>query len=130
MLRPRAAVFLAASSLSSVLVFSPSALVFSPSAFSIQPSPLREAPQIIRSTAALPAHVAGSFDDIAACHLTPEGDYLVFDRRAHAVYSVAGNTTPRKIIHIGAEPGRILRPLAFDSAADGTSVPAASARCA
>ncbi len=115
MLRPSPAAFLAASSLTSILVLSPSA-------FSIQPSPLREAPQIIRSTAALPAHVAGTFDDIAACHLTPEGDYLVFDRRAHAVYSVAGNTTPRKIIQIGAEPGRILRPLAFDSAADGTFV--------
>jgi hypothetical protein len=77
--------------------------------------------ETLRPVAALPAHVAGTFDDIAACHLTPEGDYLVFDRRAHAVYSVAAaGGAPRKIIEIGIEAGRILRPVAFDSVADGT----------
>lgn len=76
----------------------------------------------LRSVAALPAHVAGTFDDIAACHLSPEGAYLVFDRRAHAVYSVAADAAPRTIVQIGVEAGRVLRPLAFDSAADGTFV--------
>ena len=76
--------------------------------------------ETLRSVAALPAHVAGTFDDIAACHLTPDGDYLVFDRRAHAVYSVAAGAPPRQIIQIGIEAGRILRPVAFDSVADGT----------
>jgi hypothetical protein len=76
--------------------------------------------ETLRSVAALPAHVAGTFDDIAACHLSPDGDYLVFDRRAHAVYTVARNAAPKKIIQIGVEAGRILRPVAFDSVPDGT----------
>lgn len=80
-------------------------------------------PETLRSTAALPAHIAGAFKDIAACHLSPEGDYLIFDRRAHAVFRVARNAdAAKKIIEIGVEPGQILRPLAFDSAADGTFV--------
>jgi hypothetical protein len=90
------------------------------SALSLQPSGLPV--ETLRSTAALPAHIAGTFEDIAACHLSPEGDYLVFDRRAHAVYSVPPKAAPKMVIQIGVEPGRILRPLAFDSAQDGTFV--------
>ena len=82
----------------------------------------QRAPETLRSVAALPAHVAGTFDDIAACHLSPEGEYLVFDRRAHAVFAVARAAAPRKVVEIGVEAGRLLRPLAFDSAADGTFV--------
>lgn len=77
---------------------------------------------MLRPTAALPAHISGAFEDIAACHLSPEGDYLVFDRRAHAVYSVRSDGAPRMIVQIGVEAGRILQPLAFDSAVDGTFV--------
>ena len=91
------------------------------SAISLQPSALRST-ETLRSIAALPAHVAGTFEDIAACHLSPEGDYLIFDRRAHAVFSAPRDGEPRKIIEIGVEPGRLLRPLAFDSAPDGTFV--------
>ena len=91
------------------------------SAISLQPSALRPT-ETLRAVAALPAHVAGSFEDIAACHLTPEADYLVFDRRAHAVFSAPSSGEPRKIVEIGVEPGRLLRPLAFDSAPDGTFV--------
>jgi hypothetical protein len=77
--------------------------------------------QVLRSTGAMPAHAAGSFE-IAACHLAPDGDYLVFDRRSHGVHRVtrAGDTSA--IVQIGIEEGRILSPLAFDSAADGTFV--------
>lgn len=93
------------------------------SAISLQPSAFPLSPvETLRSTAALPAHVAGAFEDIAACHLSPDGDYLVFDRRAHAVYSVGRSAAPRMIVQIGVEAGRILRPLAFDSAVDGTFV--------
>src|SRR5829696_7540813 len=75
----------------------------------------------------LPAHVAASFEEISACHLTLAGSYLIFDRRAHAVYTVAsGDDTPKKVVQIGAESGRILRPNAFDSARDGTFVVADS----
>ncbi|MEN3340404.1 MAG: hypothetical protein V7647_4080 [Acidobacteriota bacterium] len=75
------------------------------------------------STGALPAHAAGVFEEIAACHLSPTGSYLVFDRRAHAVFTFArGADTPQKIVQIGSETGRIIRPTAFDSAPDGTFV--------
>ena len=93
------------------------------SAFGIQNPALtgRAVPvETLRSVAALPAHVAGTFEDIAACHLSPDGDYLVFDRRAHAVYTVGRDNAPKKIIQIGVEAGRVLSPVAFDSAPDGT----------
>jgi hypothetical protein len=75
------------------------------------------------SVGALPAHAAGVFEEIAACHTTAGGTYLVFDRRAHAVYTFArGDDAPQKIVQIGSETGRIIRPTAFDSAPDGTFV--------
>ena len=75
------------------------------------------------SVGGLPAHAAGVFEEIAACHLSPAGTYLVFDRRAHAVYTFArGADVPVKIVQIGSEQGRIIRPTAFDSAPDGTFV--------
>lgn len=76
-----------------------------------------------RSVGGLPAHVAGAFDEIAACHVLPSGDYVIFDRRAHAVYTLArGAQEPKRIVQIGSEKGRIIRPTAFDSAADGSFV--------
>jgi hypothetical protein len=98
------------------------------SAFASPPRPGAEPPEQVRSIGGLPAHIAGSIDEISACHLSPDGDYLIFDRRAHAVYSVApGADYARKIVQIGAEPGRILRPSAFDSApSNGTFVVADS----
>ena len=66
--------------------------------------------------------MAGTFRDIAACHLSPDGDYLVFDRRSHSVSLVPKGGEPRQIVQIGVEPGRILAPIAFDSAPDGTFV--------
>jgi hypothetical protein len=75
----------------------------------------------LRSVGGLPAHVAGTFTEIAACQTTTSGSYLVFDRRAHAVAVAApGADTPRVIVQIGVESGRILQPSAFDSAPDGT----------
>jgi hypothetical protein len=75
------------------------------------------------SVGGLPAHAAGVFEEIAACHLSPTGTYLVFDRRAHAVYTFAsGDDAPKKIVQIGSEAGRIIRPTGFDSAPDGTFV--------
>src|SRR5688572_2944522 len=96
------------------------------SAFNIQHSAL---PSVtLRSVASLPAHLAGSFEDFAACHVTPENDYLVFDRRAHSVYRVArdGSGGAKKIVQIGVKPGEILMPIAFASAPDGTFVVADS----
>jgi hypothetical protein len=77
----------------------------------------------LRSIGALAPHIAGAFEDITECHAAPDGSYLVFDRRAHAVYGVpAGAPAPIKLLQIGAETGRILQPIAFDSAPDGTLV--------
>ena len=71
----------------------------------------------------LAAHLAAAFDEIAACHVSPSGDYVIFDRRAHAVYTVTrGAEAPKRIVQIGSESGRIIRPTAFDSAADGSFV--------
>ena len=97
------------------------------SAFIIQPSALPASPaarpvEALRSISALPPHIAGTFRDIAACHTSPDGDYIVFDRAAHAASLVPQNGKPREIVQIGVEPGRILRPMAFDSAPDGTFV--------
>ena len=78
--------------------------------------------ETVRSVGALPAHLAGSFRDIAACHLTPDGDYLVFDRAAHSASLVTRQGVTREIVQIGVEAGKLLRPLAFDSAPDGTFV--------
>jgi hypothetical protein len=79
--------------------------------------------ETLRSVTALPAHVAGAFQEIAACHLTPEGDYIVFDRRSHAVSRVSRNGGQvQEVVQIGVEPGRILLPISFDSAPDGTFV--------
>ena len=76
-----------------------------------------------RATGSLPAHVAAAFDEMAACTLSPAGEYTIFDRRAHAVYTIAkGAEAPKRIVQIGSETGRIIRPTAFNSASDGTFV--------
>jgi hypothetical protein len=78
--------------------------------------------EVLRSTGGLPAHIAGSFRDPFGFQQTDSGQYFVFDRRAHAVFTVAGDA-PKKIVDIGAEPGRVIDPTAFDiDPADGSFV--------
>ena len=78
--------------------------------------------ETLRATGALPAHIAGVFEMPRNFEQTDAGQYFVFDRRGHAVYTVSGDSA-RKIIEIGAEPGRILDPSAFDmDPRDGTFV--------
>src|SRR4051794_21773252 len=72
---------------------------------------------------ALPAHIAGQFNDISACDQSREGEYFVFDRRSHAVFAIAPPyDTARTLVQIGVEPGRLLHPTAFDLAPDGRFV--------
>lgn len=86
-------------------------------------TPAALAVEELRATGSLAPHVAAAFDEIAACHLSTTGEYLIFDRRAHAVYTVArGADAATRIVQIGSESGRIIRPTAFDSAADGSFV--------
>lgn len=78
-------------------------------------------PEVLKPVAALPAHVAGSFQQITACQQTTEGEYFVFDRRGHSVFTFApGQDAPRKLIEIGTEAGRVLAPTAFRLARDGS----------
>ncbi len=78
--------------------------------------------ETLRPVAALPAHIAGAFD-ISACQQSTTGDYFIFDRRAHAVYSVPPSfSASRMIVGVGPELGKVLQPTAFDSAPDGTFV--------
>jgi hypothetical protein len=86
-------------------------------------APPRMEVEEIRSIGGLAAHVASTFEEIAACQVSAGGDYLIFDRRAHAVYTVPrGAQAARRIVQIGSERGRIIRPTALDSAADGSFV--------
>src|SRR5829696_10159715 len=76
----------------------------------------------LQSTGGLPAHVAGVFREPVAFQQTDAGQYFIFDRRAHAVYTIAGDA-PKKILDIGSEPGRVLDPTAFDlDPSDGSFV--------
>ena len=91
-------------------------------ALSLPPAPARLPVEVLRSTGGLPAHIAGSFQRPIGFQQADNGRYFVFDRRAHAVYAVEGDAV-KKIIEVGAEPGRILDPSAFDiDPADGTFV--------
>jgi hypothetical protein len=79
--------------------------------------------ETLTAVAALPAHIAGSFQQLTSCRQTAGGDYFIFDRRSHAVFvAPAGFESARKLITIGAEPGRLIDPSAFDMAADDTFI--------
>jgi hypothetical protein len=77
--------------------------------------------ETLTPVAALPAHIAGSFEELTSCQQAVSGEYFIFDRRAHSVYvAPPGLDAARKLIEIGAEKGRVLDPTAFDLAPDGT----------
>ncbi|MEY4093771.1 MAG: hypothetical protein RLZZ53_970 [Acidobacteriota bacterium] len=84
-----------------------------------QPSP--GTVDVLKSVNALPPHIAGLFRDPIGCKQTANGDYYVFDRRGHTVYSVdQAGTTAQKLVQIGAEDGRLIEPSAFDVAFNGS----------
>jgi hypothetical protein len=86
-------------------------------------------PETLKPVAALPAHIAGTFQDITACRQSATGQYFIFDRRSHSVYTVPpGLDRAQKLIEIGTEPGRVLDPTAFDLASDDTFVVADAPR--
>ena len=79
--------------------------------------------ETLRSVGALPAHLAGQLEEMTACEQALDGRYFIFDRRSHTVFAAsAARDQIRRIIEIGAERGRVLRPTAFDLADDGTFV--------
>jgi len=94
--------------------------VLLPVALLVQPP--RPRVELLRSTGGLPAHIAGAFQRPIGFQQADDGRYYVFDRRAHAVYTVVGDAVT-KIIEVGAEEGRVLDPSAFDiDASDGSFV--------
>src|SRR5713226_8996820 len=80
-------------------------------------------PDVLRSSAAVPAHVAGRFREPTGFQQSSSGQYFVFDRRAHTVYGLdAQRASSWEIIQIGAEPGRIIEPTAFAVEPNGSFV--------
>ena len=78
---------------------------------------------VLRPVGALPAHITGLFEEAVAFQQVANGDYFVFDRRAHAIYMIdPGRTNVRKVVDIGQEEGRIIQPGGFDSAPEGSFV--------
>ena len=77
--------------------------------------------EVLRSVGTLAPDVVGLFREPIGFKQTAIGDYYIFDRRAHAVYSVdASGRTSRKLVQIGAEDGRVIEPSAFDVAINGS----------
>lgn len=80
-------------------------------------------PVRLESVRALPAHLAGEFEEPAGFAVQPDGRFLIFDRRRHAVFTVdAARTAVTRRVDIGSETGRLLRPTAFDVHRDGRFV--------
>lgn len=80
------------------------------------------APRVERLTpsGAVPAFLAGEFEDPSGYARRPNGSSLVFDRRRHRVFTVnAARTAVSPLVEIGHEVGRVLRPTSFDVALDG-----------
>lgn len=71
--------------------------------------------EVLRSVGAIPPFLAGEFEQAAGFARRPDGSSLVFDRRRHGVYAIdAARTAVTRLVEIGQETGRLLRPTAFD----------------
>jgi hypothetical protein len=78
-------------------------------------------PDVLRSSGAVPPHIAGKFRDPAGFQQSASGQYFVFDRRAHVVHGLdAQQASSWEIVHIGGEEGRIIDPTAFAVEPNGT----------
>jgi len=80
-------------------------------------------PEILRSSAAVPAHLAGQFREPVGFQQSSSGQYFVFDRRAHTVYGLdAQMSSAWTIVTIGGESGKIIDPTAFAVEPNGTFI--------
>jgi hypothetical protein len=76
--------------------------------------------ELLRPVSALPPHITGLFEEPLGFEQLRSGEYYVFDRRGHTVFSIdAARTEARTLVEIGPEMGRILQPRGFDVAASG-----------
>ena len=81
------------------------------------------APEVLRSSGAVPAHIAGRFREAVGFQQSASGQYFVFDRRAHTVYGLDGQQSSAwEIVKIGGESGRIIDPTAFAVEPNGSFV--------
>lgn len=82
-------------------------------------SAVRTAVETLRATGGLPAHIAGRLQEPIGFAVTPSGEYLVLDRRAHTVYAIDRERRDvRRIIQIGFEEGRVLGPAVLSLGTD------------
>jgi hypothetical protein len=80
-------------------------------------------PYVLRSSGAVPPHIAGKFREPTGFQQSASGQYFVFDRRAHVVHGLdAAQASSWEIVHIGGEDGRIIDPTAFAVEPKGTFV--------
>lgn len=92
---------------------------FSHFTFAQRPSPGQL--EVLKAVSSLPPATVGMFREPIGFKQTAIGDYFVFDRRGHTVFSVDDNgATVRKLVQIGAEDGRVIEPSAFDVAVNGS----------
>ncbi|HXT69757.1 MAG TPA: hypothetical protein VN700_08375 [Vicinamibacterales bacterium] len=67
--------------------------------------------EILNATGGLPAHIVGQFSDAIGFAETSTGESIVLDRRAHTLYAVnRQKTSVRKVLVVGFEEGKVLRP--------------------
>jgi hypothetical protein len=79
--------------------------------------------EVLRSSNAVPAYVAGQFREPTGFQQSASGQYFVFDRRAHTVYGLdAQQSSAWEIVMIGGESGRIIDPTAFAVEPNGSFV--------
>jgi hypothetical protein len=79
--------------------------------------------EVLTSVSAIPPHIVGEFREPVAFQQAANGQYFVFDRRAHTVYGIDEKRSAAwKLIQIGQETGRVIEPQAFDLAPNGTFV--------
>ncbi|HKB11573.1 MAG TPA: hypothetical protein VKD69_13010 [Vicinamibacterales bacterium] len=89
----------------------------------LSPALLALKADVIRSTGAVPAHIAGRFRDASGFQQGASGQYYVFDRRSHVVFGIdTDRSSAWEIVHIGGEEGRIIDPTAFAVEPGGTFV--------
>ena len=79
--------------------------------------------ETLHPSSALPPHVTGLFREPAGFAALKDGGFLVFDRRAHAVYRVdRDKADARQLVSVGHETGRLIQPVAFAVGGDDTFV--------
>jgi hypothetical protein len=74
--------------------------------------------EVLRAVGGIPAHVAGMFEEPVGFQRLASGRFVVFDRRAHAVFTVDARGEPTRIVEVGPEQGRLLGPTAFDTSGE------------